>query len=146
MVVIFIKSTKRRRNILLIVFAIIVFAALIAFSVLRRESAVDMNFATEVTAVYKYNNANISQSLSAQELSLICEIFDGKNLYSDSPSCGFSENVSLQFNDGQTFCIACDTCPIIYWKQKNKFFKISEKEKDQLYNILMAYGFAFPCV
>lgn len=97
-------------------------------------------------AIFKYAGNNISHTLSHQELIVIENIFNGKMLYKDNPSCGFTENVCVRFNGSQTFCFACDTCPIIYWKEGNKYFKISEEEKQQLYELLGEYGFHFPCV
>ena len=84
--------------------------------------------------------------LSDQELSTIVSLFENKRLYKDRLSCGFSENISIKFNSSQTFCIARDTCPIIYWAEKNLYFKISEDEKTILYDILNSHGFSFPCV
>lgn len=45
-------------------------------------------------------------------------IFNGKKLYKDNLSCGFSEAVSIKFDDEHTFCIARDTCQIVYWEEK----------------------------
>ena len=81
--------------------------------------------------------------LSTEETIQICAIFDGKILYRDNLSCGFSENVAVVFNENQTFCIACDSCPIVYWKEKNKYFNITEAQKKQLYSILKEHGLSF---
>ena len=37
--------------------------------------------------------------LDAKDLEIIKSIFDGKTMTIDSPSCGFTENVSIVFND-----------------------------------------------
>ncbi len=105
-----------------------------------------MEFAKTGNAVFKYNGVNISCPITNQELCLIKSIFDKKKMYMDNPSCGFSDDISVRFNDSQTVCFACDTCPIIYWKEENRYFSITEKEKMQLYNVLENYGFLFPCI
>ena len=108
--------------------------------------SVSMDFTKEGVAVFKYGDADVSEKLTEQELSQIMSIFDGKDLYSDRPSCGFSKSISVRINASQTFCFACDTCPIIYWAEKGKYFNITEEEQEKLYEILDAHGFSFPCV
>lgn len=122
---------------------LILFSLLLTFFIFNRT---DLNFAKQGTAIFKYSNTDISQQLSDEDFKKIITIFDNKFLYKDEPSCGFDENVSIVFNDSQTFCIACDKCPVIYWKEKNKYFRISEDKMNQLYSILKNYGFVFPCV
>lgn len=93
-----------------------------------------------------YENINVSHYIGAEELERLKIIVDGKKLYRDNPSCGFSENISIKFGREKTFCVARDGCPIIYWKEKNRYIELSEEEKIKIYNILEKYGFFFPCV
>ncbi len=109
-------------------------------------SKTDMSFAESGTAVFKYGENNTEKKLSKNDLKKLTELFDGKVLYSDDPSCGFTENVAIVFNEKDCFCIANDTCPIIYWKNKDKYFKLLDKEYSELTYILYEYGFTFPCV
>ena len=85
-------------------------------------------------------------TLSSDDTEELRGIFAGKRLYRDNPSCGFDENASVKFGDSQTFCIAKDTCPIVYWKEKDEYIKLGEDEKTQLYDLLKPFGFLFPCV
>ena len=124
---------------------LIVVVGIFAVSYIKN-AKVNMNFAKEAETCFIYDSANILHRLNDKELDLLKSIFDDKIMHRDYPSCGFSEDVSIKFNDSQTFCIACDTCPIIYWKEKNKYFKLSENEKAKLYNLLKPYGFVFPCL
>ena len=85
--------------------------------------------------------------LTNEDASDLYDLFTGRILYHDNPSCGFGEEVSVSFNDGErTFYVAMDTCPIIYDKNNDKYFSISESEQERLYAILEKYGFSFPCV
>jgi len=93
-----------------------------------------------------YEDFELFHHLDDKELKILKSILNGKKLYRDNPSCGFSENISIKFNDEQTFCIARDSCPIIYWKEKDKYIKLSKKEKQKLYGLLETYGLFFPCV
>lgn len=97
-------------------------------------------------AVFKYGEVNISEKLSDEDLNTIQNIFDNKKLYKDDPSCGFSDNIAVVLDGTQVFCIACDECPIIYYKNEGLFFKLSDHENELLRNVLIQYGFHFPCV
>lgn len=103
-----------------------------------------VNISTEkATLNYNYNKENISVELNEYESELLRKIFNGKRLYRDNPSCGFTENISIRFGD-LIFCVACDNCPIV--KLDNKYFKISEIELQKLHNIFKSRGGVFPCV
>lgn len=97
----------------------------------------------KATLNYNYNEKNISVELNQDESELVKRIFNGKRLYRDNPSCGFSKNISIRFGDS-IFCVACDNCPIV--KFDNKYFKISEIELQELHNIFKSRGGIFPCV
>ena len=114
---------------------------------LLKPNKTDMSFVENGKATFKYDTLDISTPLSKSDLNSIINIFNEKKLYKDNPSCGFTENVAVWFNDDtQTFCIACDMCPIIYWENKDRYFRISEDENIMLRDILRGYGFVFPCV
>lgn len=134
---------KKKLWVLIIPILIIaVFLCIIIFQANR----VNMNFAKEAEVCFIHGDTDILQLLDEDELESLKTLFNGKKMYKDDPSCGFSENVSIKFNKAQTFCIAQDTCPIIYWKEENRYIKLSEEKKIQLYNLLKPYGFIFPCI
>ena len=64
-------------------------------------------------------------------------------LYNDEPSCGFDKNISIKF-DNDYYCIACDSCGIV--KFKDKYFNISNSERSKVEKIFKKYGGTFPCV
>ncbi len=97
-------------------------------------------------AVFIHNDVNISHVLSDEEMKIFKKAFSNKFLYRDNPSCGFTENISVQFDKTRTFCFACDDCNGVYWKEKGKYFDLSDNEKTELHNILEQYGFCWPCV
>ena len=106
----------------------------------------NMDFAKKAEVFFQYGDTDAINQLNDKDLESVKIIFNGKKLYKDNLSCGFDEAVSIKFDDEQTFCIARDTCPIVYWKEKNRYIRITEDEKTQLYNLLEPYGFIFPCV
>ena len=99
----------------------------------------------EIVAVFKYDNIDVHETLSNEDANIIREVFKGKSLFSDSPSCGFSENVALII-DGNTYCIACDTCGKIYSVKDDKYFNLDDSENETVRNLLCEYGFKFPCL
>ena len=101
--------------------------------------------AGEMVAVFRYGGVDITKPLSDEDSEIVREMFNGKNLYADSPSCGFSENIALII-DGNPYCVARDECGTIYNVGKNKYFDLSDKENEILRNLLCEYGFTFPCV
>lgn len=111
-----------------------------------RTERTNMAFAKNGKIIFVYEGFNITHDLSDDEMNTIKNIFDNKTMYVDNLSCGFSDEISVKFNDSQTFCFARDTCPIVYWKEAEKFIELTETEKQELYNLLKGYGFIFPCV
>lgn len=105
-----------------------------------------MEFLEEAKVCFIYRDTDTLCRMEDQEVETIKAIFNGKKMYKDNPSCGFSETISIKFNNEHTFCIARDTCPIVYWKEKDRYFKLTEEEKTQLYDLLFQYGFYFPCL
>jgi len=98
----------------------------------------------EMIAVFQYGDAEITKPLSDEDSEIVRKIFNRKSLFSDSPSCGFSENIALII-DGNTYCIACDYCGKIYNVEEDKYFNLSDEENEILRNMLCEYGFIFPC-
>jgi hypothetical protein len=98
---------------------------------------------TSASLTYVYGSQNINTSLSTEEGELLKSIFNNKRLYSDNPSCGFTEEVSIRF-ENFVFCIACDDCPIV--KFGNKYFKISTVDRKTIEKIFEKYGGSFPCI
>ena len=92
-----------------------------------------------------YLDETIDVRLSKEEAAQLRSIVNGKTLYSDNPSCGFSEDVSFEI-DGIVFCPACDTCCIVTESSSGKFFDVSQAERDVIEMIFEAHGGFFPCV
>jgi len=99
----------------------------------------------EIVAIFQYGDVDIKKSMTHEDSETVRKMFNKKNLYSDSLSCGFSENVALITGD-DTYCIACDTCGRIYSVNEDKYFNLSDKENETLRKLLGKYGFTFPCL
>lgn len=132
----------------IITISVVVAVVLIAGGVVAfmKPSKTNLSPAEKGQAVFEYEDTKISEMLSAEDLSAIREMFDGKELYKDNPSCGFSETIAVVLDASQVFCVARDECPVIYYKNEGQYFSLSDQENEQLRNILENYGFRFPCV
>ena len=90
------------------------------------------------------NESNITKKMSVEDLETIKGIFNGKILYRDEPSCGFAEDSSISLDDGaELYYISYDTCPVVYDKNRNRYFRISEKDNDIMRSMLREYGCLF---
>lgn len=105
--------------------------------------SVDKN--QNVQLVYKYAGTAVDVQLSEQESETIFDIFDGKELFFDNPSCGFDENISLKI-DGKMYCPACDKCGTVKDCSSGQYFNISQSERDAIEKIFSTHGGHFPCV
>ena len=135
---------KRKILVLIVIIFVLVLVVLgiICFSIRKT----NMEFAKEAEVCFIYGDVVVSQNLGDKEVETLKEILDDKILYKDDPSCGFSEDISVRFNQSQTFCIARDTCPIVYWLEEDRYIRLTEEEKLLLYDLLEPYGFEFPCI
>lgn len=98
------------------------------------------------TARYIYGDKNISTEISKEDMNTIVEILKGKHIsIFDLPSCGFDENVAIVI-DNKTFCIACDDCGIVYYKEHGGYISLNDEENEKIRLILESYGFEWPCV
>ena len=135
---------KKKMVVVGIVIVIISVVVVVLIGVEKKRCSMD--FATSGKAVFRYCGSDVSMSISDEHLSAIKDIFNNKKMYMDNLSCGFSEDIAIVFNNSETFCIARDTCPTVYWKEQGRYIELSEDEKEELYGILGEYGFVFPCV
>jgi hypothetical protein len=102
--------------------------------------------AVTASIAYVYEDKNINSTLSADESEFLKKIFNNKRLNCDNcdnPSCGFSEEIAVYF-DNLVFCVARDNCAVI--KCENRYFGISGEERKEINKIFEKYGGTFPCV
>ena len=98
---------------------------------------------TNGTVFFEFHDKRIQSDISEEHMKQITEIFNNKFLYSDAPSCGFSEDLSIKI-DNNTFCIAGDSCGKVYLLEKDKYFSLSDDENKMIRHILISYGIDFP--
>ena len=137
-----VKKIPKIKVILIITMAFTVMGIFMACS----SETLEVDSFTSGEATFIYGSNNSISKISKEDLETIKNIIGNKVLYSDNPSCGFSTDVSLRFNDEKTFCIAWDGCPTLLYKEENKYLSLNEEEYEELVDILKKYGISFPCV
>ena len=129
-----------------IISSLIVGVTLVAIGIFYKFEMTDMSFAKSGKAIYHGPDNSVIHDLSQEELDKVKSIFSYhimNNAEHDMPSCGFSEARAIKFNDSQTFCLACDDCDIIFWKERNVYFCISDKKMSELKHLFKQYGIRF---
>lgn len=110
----------------------------------------DSELYSRAVAVFKYEDKDINEGITEDDRAELANLFSGKILRKDNPSCGFSENIAVCFKSDEgeriTFCIARDTCGIVYIKERDRYIHLSKKETKQLRAILANYEMTFPCI
>jgi len=99
----------------------------------------------EAVLRFVYGEENIFQVLTPEEAEQVAEIFDQKILLTDSPSCGFDEDISITI-DGQVFAVARDNCGIIQHCDSGRYFPVSEEDISFIHDLFEQYGGDFPCI
>ncbi len=120
-----------------------------AFFILRYNRHFSADFADEITLRFEYGTNQVHVKVTDEEdVSHIKALLNGY-MWRSSPSCGFSEQVSITLNSsGKTvvLCLASDGCPIFCVNNSDHYFDLSEEDWDKLHEILAKYGFIFPCI
>lgn len=109
------------------------------------EQYVKINEDEQTELLYIYEDTIIYEKLSYDDAQKIKNIFNGKKLYKDSPSCGFTPYISIKIDD-KFFCLACDSCGKVKYLDENKYFSISDEERHIIVQIYQKFGGIFPCV
>ena len=97
------------------------------------------------TISFVHNELNIYRILTDEEVDTIVRIFDGNKLFSDSPECSFSEEISIKIGDS-VYAIARDECPIVWDCKSGQYFRISDEQRAEIIAIFGKYGGYFPCL
>lgn len=99
----------------------------------------------EAVLRFVYGEESLSQVLTPEEVEQMAERFDQKILLTDSPSCGFDEDISITI-DGQVFAVARDNCGIIQHRDSGRYFSVSEEDIAFIHALFEQYGGDFPCI
>ena len=139
-----------RKKIISIIFIVIIFALLLSIYRIFFYNNINADFATDVYIRILDNDLNVSTVSITDEddIAELKRILRG-NPFFDSPSCGFSRNVSVVMESEDeriVFSLALDGCPLIQINDSNKYIRISEEQRNILDRIFEEHGMIFPFI
>ena len=136
-------------RLLKIIISIILVCVVITVIVLWNVARVSASFATSAIIKYNYMGVYIEEVITDEtELAELKNVLSGF-AWTDSPSCGFSADISITFTDGNkelVLCPACDGDPIIRVGESDRYIGISDEARNGLDAIVEKYGMIFPCI
>ena len=93
--------------------------------------------------LYDRENVSFDVQLSHEEASIVLSILNGKQRDLDmsvtGAACGFGKEQSFII-DGSIYCLAQDSCSVIWEEETDNYYVVSENEMNQLKEIFKAHG------
>lgn len=112
---------------------------LLVFSLVFLLGSVRIPEGTEILLVSSEQGQQKSAKLSQQDAEVIRDILHGSVLYPEQLYCGFSDDFSLLVGE-RRLQVAEDGCLHIYDCQSEKYFSISEEERETILLLFEQYG------
>ena len=99
--------------------------------------------ATAVQICYDRENVSFDLELSQEEANVVLSVLNGKRRDLDmtvtGAGCGFGRELSFII-DGSTYCLAQDSCDVIWEEGTNNDYVLPSEETEQLREIFRAHG------
>ena len=134
---------KKRVLTIIVVAAIVITAGIIWFNsiVIFHPSG------TAVRICYDRENISVDLELSQKEANVVLPVLNGKRRDLDKTvtgaGCGFGRELSFII-DGSTYCLAQDTCDVIWEEGTDNYYVLSTQEMNQLREIFNTQGGRLP--
>lgn len=139
----------KRITVVIILAVTLVLCAIIVFLVVN-SFRLDTDRYSRAVAIFEYEDSNIHEGIIKSDCEDIARLLENKQLHKGKDTCGFSDVISVVFktenDERMTFCIARDTCGVIYIKELDRYIHLSNDEMKKLRSILDDYGMYFPCI
>lgn len=98
---------------------------------------------TAVQICYDRENVSFDLELSQEEASVVLSVLNGKRRDLDmtvtGAACGFGREQSFVI-DGSTYCLAQDSCSVIWEEGTKNYYVVSSQEMKQLKEIFKVHG------
>ena len=125
--------------IIIVVAAIIISAGIVWF----KSTVIFHPSGTAVRVCYDRKNISFDLELSQEEAAVVLSVLNGKRRDLDmtvtGAGCGFGRELSFII-DRSTYCLAQDTCDVIWEEGTNNYYVLSTQEMKQLKEIFKAHG------
>lgn len=107
-------------------------------------SKVDVDDVEEGYVYFKYDDYEIKDALTSEELKQICNTFRGKVLQNERCECSgaFLGAYKIILDDSEEFWLSGQCGDMIYYRDEDKYFILSSEEWNQLEKILNSHGYA----
>ena len=106
-------------------------------------AAISHPIGTAVRICYDRENVSFDLELPQEEASVVLSVLNGKRRNLDmtvtGAACGFGREQCFSI-DGSTYCLAQDTCGVIWEEGTKNYYNISMQEREQLEEIFQAHG------
>lgn len=98
---------------------------------------------TAVRICYDRENVSFDLELPEEEANVVLSVLNGKQRDLDmtvtGAGCGFGQEQAFII-DGSTYCLAQDTCGVIWEEGTDNYYAVSDEEMNQLREIFTAHG------
>ena len=98
---------------------------------------------TPVQIVYDREDGSFDLELSQEEANVVLSVLNGKQRDLDmtvtGAGCGFGREQSFIIGNS-VYCLAQDSCDVIWEEGTNNYYVLSTQEMDQLREIFKAHG------
>ena len=98
---------------------------------------------TPVQIIYDRENVSFEFELSQEEANVVLSVLNGKKRDLDmtvtGAGCGFGREQAFIIN-GIVYCLAQDTCEVLWEEGTENYYIISMQEREQLEEIFKAHG------
>lgn len=106
-------------------------------------SVISHPLGTAVQICYDRENVSFDLELSQEDANVVLSVLNGKRcdleMTVTGAGCGFGREQSFII-DGSTYCLAQDTCDVIWEDGTNNYYVLSTQEMNQLREIFKAHG------
>ena len=134
---------KKRVLTIIVVAAIVITAGIIWFN----STVIFHPSGTAVRICYDRENVSFDLELSQEEANFVVSVLNGKRRDLDmtvtGAGCGFGREQSFII-DGSTYCLAQDTCDVIWEEGTDNYYVLSTQEMNQLREIFNTQGGRLP--
>ena len=98
---------------------------------------------TAVRICYDCENVSFDAELSEEEANIVLSVLNGKrrdlDLAVTGAACGFGREQAF-IMDGSVYCLAQDSCAVLWEEGTENYYIISTQEREQLEEIFKAHG------
>ena len=126
---------------LVIVIVILALGIMTAVILVQKHYKFSVDTYKNCSITYWEDEAVVEKTIDDADGEEIYAILNGKYLFHENFSCGFSENMAIYFNDGSiAIYIASDSCGNLYSVNDKKYIAINDDDLQTIVNILQRYG------